>query len=163
MSKFFDFFANFSWETFAALSALVLSGISLVQTSRFNKRQNDFAETADRLNALLLEKEQNEQKLAQKANLDASVYLFSKSNYRLKIFNQGSGTATNVRAEILQGQSLFSVSDLESKLPFPQLAQHQSLEFILCPTLNSPRRIQMKITWDDATGVDQETERFLSL
>lgn len=162
MSKLIEVLANIPWETIAALSALGLSSISLVQTSRFNKRQNDFSETADRLNALLLEKEQNEQKLVHKANVDVNLISKGRSDYELRVFNTGAN-ATNIDLEIMEGKSLLSKNELVRKLPYPLLAQNQHFKFIICASLDSPRQLHVKVRWDDENASGNEIERWLDL
>lgn len=44
-------------SAFAALVALILSWISLHKTNKFNARQNQLAETTDRLNQMLIDRE----------------------------------------------------------------------------------------------------------
>lgn len=162
MSKLIDVLAIIPWEIIAALSALGLSSISIVQTSRFNKRQNDFAETADRLNALLLEKEQNEQIRVRKANVDVNLISKGRGNYELRVFNSGAD-ATNIDLEIMEGKSLLSKNELVRKLPYPLLAQNQHFKFPICASLDSPRQIHMKIRWDDENAIGNEVERWLDL
>src|SRR5690606_8180614 len=81
---------------------------SVVQTGRFNKRQNAFAETAERLNRLLIERESSETQQQLKADVGASFVKIGKNNTRLKIFNRGAATARNIRMEVLAGEGIIT-------------------------------------------------------
>ena len=143
-----------------ALAALAMSFWSLHKTNQFNKRQQDFAETADRLNNLLIEREADENADTKRANISANLFQASKNNYRLKVFNRGKGTARNVRIVDLDtsGDSLLMPSDIDHKFPVPILEQHQSVELIAAMHMASPSRAHVRLIWDDDAGKDQEKE-----
>ena len=98
-----------------------------------------------------------------RAYLDANVIAKGSGNYHLKIFNKGSGTASNIRIEVIEGEKLFSKNELQSRLPYQQLAQHQSISFILGVTLSSPRTMNLKIIWDDQVSKGNEVVRWLDV
>lgn len=98
-----------------------------------------------------------------RAYLDANVIAEGSGNYHLKIFNKGSGTASNIRIEVIEGEALFSKNDLKSRLPDTHLAQHQSIRFKLGVRLSSPRTMNLKIIWDDQVSKDNEVVRWLDV
>ena len=149
---------SISISDIAAFSALVVAIWSAVQTGRFNRRQNAFAETAERLNQLLIDKEALESQAQRKADVGANFVKIAKSDYRLKVFNRGPVAARNVRLEFLAGGEVMIASELKQKLPIPALERHQTVELIASINMQSPRRAHMRIQWDDDAGTDQHKE-----
>jgi hypothetical protein len=139
-----------------ALLALVVSAYSIKKTSDFNKRQNEFIETNDKLNKLLLEKENAELIHKNKADISVNFIKTGKNNHRLKVFNKGNNTAKNIRMEFPDGNSLLYSSDLDTKLPIPILEQHQSIELLAIVGFGSDIRMTVKLIWDDDSGNDNE-------
>ncbi|MGH6616348.1 hypothetical protein [Sphingomonas sp.] len=142
----------------AAFLALVVAIWSAFQTGRFNRRQNDFAETAERLNQLLIAKEAAETEQQRQADLGANFVKLGKSNYRLKVFNRGAGAARNVRLEMLVGSELIAGRELAEKFPVPLLERQQGTELICFISMSAPRRAHIKLTWDDDIAIDRSKE-----
>lgn len=142
-----------------ALLALGVSAYSMKKTSDFNKRQNEFIETNDKLNKLLLEKESTELMHKNKADISVNFIKTGKNNHRLKVFNKGNNTARNVRMEFPEGNSILHSSDLDSKLPIPILEQHQSVELLAIVGFGSDSRMTIKLIWDD--DFDSNNEKIL--
>lgn len=138
--------------------ALVIAIYSAWTTTRFNKRQIDFQKTADRLNHLLVEKESAETVALKQADISANFYKAGTSNYRLKVFNRGKGVASNVRIEVLDDSGLLMASDIDRKFPVPSMEQHASVELIAAVGMDSPNRVHIRLTWDDATGQEHTKE-----
>jgi hypothetical protein len=139
----------------SAIVALVALIISIVSMNKANK----FGSTADRLNQILIEREQAEEVASKKADLSANMIKTGKSDYRLKIFNRGKGDARNVRLIDLAGDcSIIIANDIQRKFPLTLLEQHQSVELIAVVTLSGSRSSHIKLQWDDETGVNHEKE-----
>jgi len=135
-----------------AFVALIVSAISLYKA-------NKFGATADRLNRLLIEREQAETVALKKADLSANIVKVGRTDYRLKVFNRGNNIARNVRLIDLDlDSSLLLADELQRKFPIPVLEQHQSVELIVAVTLGSGDRVHIKLLWDDETGKDNEKE-----
>lgn len=141
-----------------ALAALVIALWSAWKTDRFNKRQTVFQETNERLNLLLVEKEAAESEAQKRADVSANFYSSAKNTYRLKVFNRGQGSATNVRLEVLDQSELLIDSDIARKFPIPIMEQHQSVELIAAVHMGSPSRAHIRLLWDDAAGKDHAKE-----
>jgi hypothetical protein len=139
-----------------ALLALGVSAYSMKKTSDFNKRQNEFIETNDKLNKLLLEKECTELMHKNKADISVNFIKTGKNNHRLKVFNKGNNTARNVRMEFPEGNSILHSSDLDTKLPIPIMEQHQSVELLAIVGFGSDSRMTIKLIWDDDFGSNNE-------
>ena len=131
-------------DVIAAL-ALIFSVVSLWRQRKFD------AETS-RLNSLLIEKEHNEAIASGKADISANFVKVSKNNHHLRIFNRGKSAARNVRMEVLQGKNLFQANDIASKFPYPSLDSHQPLNVPVHVHMQSPRRVTITLSWEDAFG-----------
>ena len=147
----------------AAFLALAVAIWSAFQTGRFNRRQNDFAETAERLNQLLIAKEAAETEQQRQADLGANFVKLGKSNYRLKIFNRGAGSARNVRLELLAGSELLARGELTEKFPVPLLERQQGTELICFVSMSAPRRAHLRLTWDDDVATDRNKELWVDV
>lgn len=141
-----------------ALLALVLSAWSMKKTLDFNRRQNEFIATNDRLNQLLIEKESQETVSQKKADVSANFINIGKHDHRLKVFNKGRGTARNVRLEVLDDADLLHAGDIADKFPIPILEQHQSAEVIASVHMQSANRTHIKLMWDDDMGRNNTKE-----
>lgn len=141
-----------------AVLALALSAWSMKMTIDFNRRQNEFIETNEKLNQLLIEKESQETLLQKKADVSANFINIGKHNHRLKVFNKGRGTARNVRLEVLDDAELLHTGDIADKFPIPILEQHQSAEVIASVHMQSANRTHIKLIWDDDMGIDNAKE-----
>jgi len=139
----------------AAISALLVSLWTARQTSRFNRRQNDFAETAERLNRLLIEKESAESEAKRAAELGVNFVKIGKNDYRLKVFNRGAGIARNVRLEMLEGEDVIDGRELAEKCPIPSLERHQTVELRAWIHFQSSRRAHIRLFWDDDSATGQ--------
>jgi hypothetical protein len=141
----------------AAVLALILSAWSMKKTNDFNRRQKEFIDTNDRLNQMLIEKEAQESEAQKRADVSANFIKLGKTDYRLKVFNRGPGTASNVRVELLDeaAKDMLIESDVKRKFPIPILEQHQNVDLIAAVHLGSPSRIEIALVWDDASGTDR--------
>lgn len=146
-----------------ALLALAVSIWTVFQTTRFNRRQNDFAQTAERLNQLLIERESAESQQQRKAEVSANFIKIGKSTYRLKVYNRGAVSARNVRLAMLTGGELIGNRELDDKFPIPKLDRQQSIEMIAFVHMQSPRRAHIRLEWDDDTGANHQNEMWLDV
>lgn len=129
--------------------ALLLSGYATWQTVSFNKKQKALIESQEKLNNLLLEKE-NEGAIKEKsADLGVSFIKLGSNIYRLKIWNKGSATAKNVRIEFPEGNDIISDSDLANKFPMESLEKYQSVELTAFVSMQTRRKHIVRLIWDD--------------
>ena len=142
-----------------ALVALIISWVSLQKTSKFNERQDEFAETAENLNRLLIEREAQASRDSKRADLSANIITVGNNKWRLKVFNRGQGTAKNVRLTDLQEPpAVLAQNVIKHKFPVPILEQHQSVEVAAIHFMAGPSRAHIKLVWDDESGVGHEKE-----
>jgi hypothetical protein len=143
----------------AAWLALVLAGVSLYKNHRSDKRQDQLAATTEELNRLLIERETQAGQDSKRADLSANLVNVGKSNWQLRVFNRGKGTARNVRLiDLQEDNSVLSRGHIMHKFPVPIFEQHQYVEVAARRFLNGPLRAHVKLVWDDDSGDNHEKE-----
>jgi hypothetical protein len=150
-------------STIVSVLALAMSAYSAKKTIDFNKRQNDFIDTNDKLNRMLLDKEQQDSLVQRQADISANFISVGRNDHRMKVFNRGRSSAKNVRIDFPNGNEILIESDLQEKFPMPSLEPQQSVELIAAVCMDSPRRMDVRIVWDDQSGNDREKLLHLTL
>lgn len=144
---------------FGSVASAVVAFVALIVSMISIHKTNKFGETTDRLNRLLIEREQAEGITSKQADLSANIIQIGKTNYRLKIFNRGKGVANNVRLlDMDKENTVLIANDIQRKFPVPILEQHQYVDLAAAVTMGSGPRIHIKLIWDDETGKDYEKE-----
>ena len=136
--------------------AFLLSGYATWQTVSFNKKQKSLVESQEKLNNLLLEKENEGAVKDKSADLGASFIKLGSSKYRLKIWNKGSATARNVRIEFPEGNDVVIDSEVSDKFPMESLERHQSVELIAAVHMQTKRKLVIRLTWEDDAETHNE-------
>lgn len=129
--------------------AFLLSGYATWQTVSFNKKQKSLVESQEKLNNLLLKKENEDALKEKRADLGASFIKLGDSKYRLKIWNKGSSTAKNVRIEFPEGNDVVIDSEITEKFPMESLERHQTVELIASVHGRTKRKHVVRLTWED--------------
>ncbi|WP_299664350.1 hypothetical protein [uncultured Psychromonas sp.] len=136
--------------------AFLLSGYATWQTVSFNKKQKSLVESQEKLNNLLLEKENGDALKEKRADLGASFIKLGSSKYRLKIWNKGSATAKNVRIEFPEGNEVIIDSELIDKFPMESLERFQSVELIASVHQQTKRKHVVRLIWEDGAQSHNE-------
>lgn len=129
--------------------AFLLSIYATIKTIKFNERQKALIEAQEKLTNLQLFKEVNELESSKKADVSASIVSFGNNRYKLKVFNQGKGSAKNVKIEFPDNNPPVSLSDVESKFPFESLVTHQSVDLVASGELGRASKFTVRLIWDD--------------
>ncbi|WP_223175447.1 hypothetical protein [Sulfuricurvum kujiense] len=129
--------------------AFLLSGYATWQTVSFNKKQKSLIESQEKLNYLLMEKENEDSLKEKRADLGASFIKIGSTKYRLKIWNKGASTARNVRIEFPDGNDVVIDSEVADKFPMESLERHQSVELIATVHLQTKRKHVVRLLWED--------------
>jgi len=129
--------------------AFLLSSYATWQTVSFNKKQKSLVESQEKLNNLLLEKENEDSLKEKRADLGASFIKLGSSKYRLKIWNKGSSTARNVKVEFPEGNDVVIDSEVADKFPMESLERHQSVELIAAVHMQTKRKHVVRLIWKD--------------
>lgn len=136
--------------------AFLLSGYATWQTVSFNKKQKSLVESQEKLNNLLLEKENEGAVKEKSADLGASFIKLGSSKYRLKIWNKGSATARNVRIEFPEGNDVVIDSEVSDKFPMESLERHQSVELSTAVHMQTKRKHVVRLIWEDDAQTHNE-------
>lgn len=129
--------------------AFLLSGYATWQTVSFNKKQKSLVESQEKLNNLLLEKENEDSLREKRADLGASFIKLGSNKYRLKVWNKGASTARNVRIEFPEGNDVVIDSEVTDKFPMESLERHQSVELIAAVHMQTKRKHVVRLIWED--------------
>lgn len=129
--------------------AFLLSGYATWQTASFNKKQKSLAESQEKLNNLLLEKEGEDALKEKRADLGASFIKLGSSKYRLKIWNKGASTARKVRIEFPEGNDVIYDSEVNDKFPMESLERYQSVELMAVVHMQTKRKHVVRLIWED--------------
>lgn len=104
----------------------------------------------------MLDKEQQESLIQRQAEISANFINAGNHDYRLVVFNRGKATATNVRIECPEGNELIIDSEIQQKFPMPSLESDQTVELIAAVHMMSPRKMDVRLIWNDPSGNDRE-------
>lgn len=138
--------------------AFLLSGYATWQTVSFNKRQKSLVESQEKLNTILLEKENEDALKGKQADLGASIIKLGSSKYRLKVWNKGAATARNVRIEFPEGNDLVIESEVTDKFPMESLEKYQAVELIAAVHMQTKRKHVVRLVWEDDAQSYNEKE-----
>lgn len=136
--------------------AFLLSSYATWQTVSFNRRQKSLVESQEKLNNLLLEKENEDTLKGKRADLGASFIKLGSSKYRLKIWNKGASTARNVKIEFPEENTIIHDSELCNKFPMESLERHQSVELIALVHMQTKRKHVVRLIWEDDAQAHNE-------
>jgi len=139
-----------------AFAALVLSAYATWVTLKFNDRQKSLIESQEKLNNLLLEKEEQENRSVKRADLGTTFVNLGSSKYKLKVWNKGKAAARNVRMEFPEGNDVLIDSDINRKFPLETLEPHQSVDLIAAVHMGTKSKHVIKLVWDDDSGKNNE-------
>ena len=129
--------------------ALLMSAYATWRTTSFNEKQKSLIESQEKLNNLLLEKEESEAVSGKKADLGASFVKLGSNKHRLKIWNKGSATARNIRLEFPEGNDVLIQSDVDGKFPLESMEKFQSVELIASVHMGTKSKHVIRIVWED--------------
>jgi hypothetical protein len=146
-----------------AVLALVVSGYAAWTTSKFNQRQKSLIESQERLNALLLVKEEGEAAEEKKADLGATVIKLGSSNYRVKIWNKGKAPARNISIDFPDGNDVIINSEVERKFPLEVLDRLQAVELIAAVHTGIKSKHTVRLTWSDDFRETNEKTVYLTV
>jgi hypothetical protein len=149
---------SFSLSDISSGVALMVSIYAAYKTIRFNERQKSLIESQERLNALLLKKEETESVVARRADLGVSFLKLGNSNFRLKIWNKGKAPARGVAISFPEGNDIVSDLELASKFPLESLETFQSVELIAFVGMDTKSKHAVTLIWsDDFQGQNEKT------
>ena len=146
-----------------ALVALAISAYAAWKTVKFNDRQKSLIETQERLNRLLLEKEQGDLLAGKRADPGATMLRLGSNNYRIKIWNKGKSAARNVSIDFPDGNELVDDSDVAERFPLQILDPHQAVDLVAFVHMETKGKHAVKIRWSDDAQSENEKTVYITL
>ncbi|WP_353979470.1 hypothetical protein [Salinicola endophyticus] len=145
-----------------ALLALLVSIYATWKTVRFNRKQEGLIKKQEELSALYLESERESAKKKKMADIRAKFVNLGKNSDRLKVYNVGEGDAFDVDIQFPGGEDFLIKSDFDSKMPYPKMVKHDSVNLMASFSMKSAFNYDAVITWKDESGQSQKAEVFLT-
>ena len=130
-------------------TALVLAAYSTMRTIRFSERQ-------DKLNQLLIAKEQQQTSELKQADISAEFTRVDRFRHRLRVSNRGKAIAENVRIDLPEGNDHLPILNLDSIFPVPVLEPDRYVDLGAVKAMNSTPVLTIKFTWNDPSGKGRE-------
>ena len=144
-----------TWTFIISVAALVVSLYTYFAHDRKLKQQEQL------INTYRLKQLQEEEQANKKADIRAQIKNNTKGIPVLHICNRGHATARNIRVEGLnvKGFDLMEQNIFPCEVMYPQ--DYMELEF--WETRECPRRLTLKLIWDDESGQDNATTKVITL
>ncbi len=143
--------------------AVVVSIVALFVTLRSTRASERLSEREIELVRFQLTKARREIEDEKRASVSARLYKVDKSNWRLKVYNQGPAEAKNVRIVLNEQNQLIDARSASEKFPMTRLEVGQSVEMNAYVHLASPSKEWIVLNWDDASGIDRENRLEITL
>ena len=136
--------------------ALIVSVISWIQSSKAQSLQNRINELDLKLKEFeLAEKERQESELS-KSCVEARVTSIGKGKYKLKVWNSGNTTVSDVTARI-EADGIIMMD--REKMPFDQLEPQKNFDISLIVGGQMDRKFHIITEWTDANGQKQSKDQ----
>jgi hypothetical protein len=154
-----EFSIGFVDYIFPAL-AIVISIVSLIQSSKSNKLQARINQIEEKLKIYELEEIEREKENATKACVEARIIRISNNNYVLKIWNSGKGTAFNID---FTTPKEYKIKILRRKVPFEFLESGKSFEEHAIVDMGTSDKFVIITRWENEEGTEFIKEQMCSL
>ncbi len=139
--------------------ALVASGLAILITHNFSRRQKSLTESQEKLNNLILKRGIQSSLKEKKADVGATISKIGfKGPYQLKVWNKGKSTARNVTVHFPEDNFIIHSNEILSKTPIASLEPHCIVDFLTTIPLGTKAKQVMVVSWDDeSTGRNEKT------
>lgn len=142
-----DYFSGFS--IIVAIAALYL-------TLKNNQSQSRLTDREVELVRIQIDQAKQSSNREKTASVSARLYKVDKSNWKLRVFNQGPSTAKNVRLILDDQNQIIKENIANSKFPMSKMENGQSVDLLAFIHMQSNPKEWIRIQWDDATQVNNE-------
>lgn len=118
------------------------------------------------LNDIQIKKHKEEETESKKAVIEANIYKSGKSSWKMKVYNKGKSSASNIRFisdDIEKDNSGITIYISNGTLPYPLLHPQTSFELPVALYSGHNPVPRIKFIWDDEYGENQEREQILNL
>lgn len=149
-----------------AVIALIVSAVSLVRSRKVAEdqlkltvEQLKLEQVTAELSRLQIKSMAEQDALRTKPQLNVAITKTGTSSHFV-IANRGQGSALDLNMELVGCSENPLTSDMNHKLPFPELRPNVPLKLLAGFHMNSPLKYQVKLTWREANDDEQKEEIF---
>jgi len=136
--------------------AAIISTVSLMRTRKLAKEQIELERVTAELSRLQIESIAEEKSNKTKPKFNVNLTKLGKS-YSFYISNTGQGSAYNVNFELIDCEdSPLSSHDLQDKFPHQEIKANSRVKLLAAIHMGSPRKYQVKLTWENESGEKYE-------
>ena len=143
-----------NWGALAiSVVSLVLAVISLIQSGHAQSIQNKVNQLELQIKQNELDRIKKEQDEAHSSCVEARVICMGSGKYRLKVWNSGNTTVSNVSASFPKGDGPMIIDS--DKQPYDILEPNKSYEMCLIRYGGSASKFKIRTEWTDIDGERQ--------
>ncbi len=140
-----------------SIIAIIISTVSLVRTRKIAMEQIELEKITAELSRLQIKEIAEQEELKTKPQLNVEITTIGKET-NFVIANTGKGSAYNLDIELI-GCTDNPLLSPEEKLPCPEMKPNSRIKLFAAMHMNSPISYQVKLIWQEASGV-QKSEIF---
>ena len=135
----------------ASIIAIVISAVSLVRTRKLAAEQLELERITAELSRLQIKSIEDEENLKTKPQLNVAITKLSSSSYFI-ISNTGKGSAYKVNLELVDCKDNPLSSEVNHILPYAEMKPNTRIKLMASMHLNSPRKYQVRLNWQESSG-----------
>lgn len=132
--------------------AAAISCVSLVRTRKLAKEQLELERVTAELSRLQIESIAEEKSDKTKPKFNVNLTKLAKS-YNFYISNTGRGSAYNVDFELIEcNDSPLLTNELQDMFRHQEMKPNSRIKIMAAIHMGSPKKYQVKLTWESADG-----------
>ncbi len=128
----------------------------------FFKHDKKLKDQEKRLNAIAIQKHEEEEILKRSADVKGNIIKEEKGRRVLRIYNKGQANARNIRLNILSETEGLILFRFDEKLPYELLTPYDKFDLIFFCTEGFVPTLKIQLIWDDDYK-DRFSEQVLSI
>lgn len=130
------------------LEWIISAGALLISVYTFFKHDKKLKDQEKRLNAIAIQKHEEEEILKRSADVKGNIIKEEKGRRILRIYNKGQANARNVRLDILSDKEGLIILPIRI-FPYELLTPGDYCEVIFFCYENHVSNLKIQLTWDD--------------
>ncbi len=135
--------------------AVVISTVSLVRTRKLAKEQLELERVTAELSKLQIQSLEEDRVSKTKPKFNVTLSKLGKSSF-FYISNTGEGSAFDVNFELVDCDDSPLTGDFPEKFPHPEMKANSRVKLIASMHMRSPLKYQVKLSWKDEAGENQD-------
>lgn len=144
----------------AAIS-LIIAVISLHRSSKAQKLQNEINRLELKIKQRELAELKKQEVEANTSCVEARIVKMGRGQYRMKVWNSGKVTVTNVNAKFVDNPRIIMFDD--EKMPFEELEPQKGFELALLTHAGSSRKVKIQTEWNDDKGNNHSKQQIVDI